>query len=536
MDSSIFKKWGTLFVLSLALAIIVIDTTLLNVALGTIIRELHTDIQHIQWVITAYALMLAAFTITGGRLGDLFGRKKMFVVGAVIFAVGSFVASLSHSVGVLIWGESIIEGIGAVLMMPATASLLVANYRGRDRAIAFGVWGGIAAAASAVGPILGGYLTTNYSWRWGFRINVFIAAILVLGSIIIKESHDTKEKPTIDWIGVIFSAVGLFSITFGIIEASTYGWWKAKQAFMLGSLAINLLGNLSVSVLAIVWGVAFVVLFVLWEIRMERKGETPLVSLKLFRNTRFVSGIVTTGIMFLGQAGMIFAIPVFYQSVRGLDAFHTGLGLLPLSISLLIAAPLSAFISKWIYPKTLVISGLVVNMFAYIVLIMSLSVTATPWTLAPGLFLYGIGMGIIIAQISNITLSAVPIDEAGEASGVNNTIRQVGSTLGSAIIGSVLITSIISGLNTGIKNSLIIPEENKAEITQEVSSQISNVEFGGGAQFQEKIPSAIRDEITALGHQSTVDGNKTALFYSLLFSLLGFLAAWRLPKERNVEL
>jgi MFS family permease len=202
-NQSFMRKWGSLIVLSLALAIIIIDTTILNVSLSTIIKDLHTDIQSIQWVITIYSLILAAFTITGGRLGDFFGRKKMFMFGAAIFAVGSFVASISHHLAPLLIGEAVIEGFGAALMMPATASLLVANFRGRDRAVAFGIWGGIAAASAAIGPIIGGFLTTHYTWRWAFRINVFIAAILIIGSILIKESRDEAEKPEIDFPGVI---------------------------------------------------------------------------------------------------------------------------------------------------------------------------------------------------------------------------------------------------------------------------------------------------------------------------------------------
>src|SRR5579864_3001287 len=173
-------KWLPLIVLSTAVMIIVIDTTVLNVSLRNIILDLRTNIQGIQWVITGYALTLAALTITGGRLGDLFGRKKMFMLGAAIFALGSFITSISHSIGVMISGEAIIEGIGAAMMLPATASLLVANYKGRDRAIAFGLWGGVAGAASSIGPILGGYLTTHYSWRWAFRINIFVALALLI--------------------------------------------------------------------------------------------------------------------------------------------------------------------------------------------------------------------------------------------------------------------------------------------------------------------------------------------------------------------
>ena len=236
------RKWIPLIVLSLALTIIILDTTILNVSLRTIIDDLHTNIQSMQWVITAYSLMLAAFTITGGRLGDLFGRKKMFVVGAIIFAIGSFMTSISHSVGFMIAGEAIIEGIGACLMLPATASLLVSNYTGRDRQIGFGIWGGIAAGAAALGPVVGGWLTTYYSWRWAFRINVFVAAILVAASFLIKEALDKEEKPTIDFVGILLSALGLLSIVFAFIKASTYGWWKAAAPFTLFGQNINLGG------------------------------------------------------------------------------------------------------------------------------------------------------------------------------------------------------------------------------------------------------------------------------------------------------
>ncbi len=534
---SALRKWGPLAVLSLALAIVVIDTTLLNVALATIIRDLHTDIQHLQWVITAYALMLAAFTITGGRLGDFFGRKKMFVFGAIIFAVGSLLASYANSVGVLIFGEAIIEGIGAALMLPATSSLLVSIYKGRDRAKAFGVWGGIAGAAAAVGPILGGYLTTTFSWRWGFRINVFVALVLVIGSFLIKEVRETTEKPKLDYLGVVLSALGLLGITFGIIEASTYGWFFAKQVFMIGSHAVPVVFGLSILVPSVYLGLVFLLLFVLWEAHMELSGQTPLVSLLLFRNTEFSSGIVTTGVMSLGQSGLIFSIPVFFQAVRGLDAFHTGLGLLPLSIALLIGAPLSAFLIKFLYPKTLIMIGIGVNILSYVVLVFTLSVNATPWTIAPGLFLYGLGAGLVLAQISNITLSAVTVEKAGEASGVNNTIRQTGSTLGSAIMGSILIASIVSGFSSGVQKSTVIPAEYKPALLQSASSQLSTIEFGSGGASRggTNANPYVRKELTSIGHDAVTAGAQRALVFAGIINLLAFFAASRLKKERTIR-
>lgn len=233
-----FKKWLPLVILSLALTIIILDTTILNVSLRAIITDLHTDIQSFQWVITAYSLMLAAFTVTGGRLGDLFGRKRMFIIGAIIFAIGSFVTSISHTVGMMLVGEAIIEGMGAALMMPATSSLLVSNYRGRDRQVGFGIWGGIAAGAAALGPVIGGWLTTYYSWRWAFRINVGVALLLVLGAYFITEARDKEEKPSLDVIGVILSALGLLTIVFGFIKASSYGWLTMKESLSFFGLYV----------------------------------------------------------------------------------------------------------------------------------------------------------------------------------------------------------------------------------------------------------------------------------------------------------
>lgn len=528
------RKWSSLIVMSLALAIIVIDTTLLNVSLKTIIGDLHTDIQHLQWVISAYSLILAALTITGGRLGDLYGRKRMFVLGAIIFAIGSLLASISTSFGVLLLGESIIEGIGAALMMPATASLLVANFKGRDRAIAFGVWGGIAAAAAAIGPILGGYLTSTYSWRWGFRINVFVASVLVLGSILVRESRDLEEKPELDWVGVILSALGLTAVVFGIIESSTYGWWYATQNFVLGDWTL-VSGPLSIVPYSLAIGAVFLTLFLFWEARMGRRGRTPLVSLTIFRNAQFSSGIFTMSVLSLGQAGIIFSVPVFLQAVRGLDAFHTGITLLPLSISLLIAAPLSSIISKYITPTRLIQAGLLIDVAAMVVLRNAISADATGWSLAPGLALYGTGMGFMMAQISNLTLSAVPVSQAGEASGLNNTMRQLGSTLGSAIIGSALIGILAANVSAAIAASADIPEELKPEIARQVEDKLTSMSFDNSQTDAGQIPPEAGQELSTISQNAMVEGNRQSLLYAGIFVILGFLASLTLPNIRDLE-
>lgn len=531
---SFLRKWAPLAIMGLAVLIIVIDTTLLNVSLGVIIRDLKTDIQSIQWVITAYSLTLAALTITGGRLGDLFGRKKMFIFGAIIFALGSFLASISHHVSTLIIGESIIEGVGAALMMPASASLLVATYKGRDRAIALGLWGGMAAAGSAIGPVLGGYLTSNYGWRWGFRINVFVAAILVLFSFVIKESRDREEKPSLDVVGVLLSAAGLFAGVFAIIEGGKYGWWRALSSFSVFNQTLSF-GNFSIVPISILLSVILLVSFFFWEQRMVAAGKTPLVSMKLFKNKQFTSGASTTAIMSISMTGLIFALPVFLQGVRGLDSLHTGYVMLPLSIALLIMAPLGGFLSGKFIPKYIVYTGLVLNIIGLSLLRYTLSVSATSADFILPLLIIGSGMGLCFSQLTNISLSAVSVEEVGEASGVNNTLRQVGSSLGAAIVGTVLLTTLVSSLKTNIAASPVLPAESRNQIALEVSQQSSAVEFGEQIQSQAKLTDEQHSEIKAIANQSTVTANRATLVYTIGFMTLALAFATQLPKSRKLD-
>jgi EmrB/QacA subfamily drug resistance transporter len=520
------RKWGSLLVLSLALAIVIIDTTLLNVSLETLIRELHTTLQSLQWVISAYSLTLAALTVTGGRLGDIFGRKRMFMLGAFLFAVGSFIASISRSVPTLIVGESIVEGIGAAMMMPATASLLVAKYRGHDRALAFGIWGGVAAAASAVGPILGGFLTTHYSWRWGFRINVGVVALLLLGSSVLGDEPSARRK-SIDVPGVLLSALGLLAVVFGIIEASSYGWVHALKPFVLAGRELAL-GGLSIVPFAILLGLLILAGFVLWERRVERRGGTPIVSTRILTNRGFVAGASVTGMMMLAQNGVIFSLPVFLQSVRGLDAFHTGLMFLPMSALLLVVSPTAAALSRKIPHKRLVQMGLAVNFVALFLLRWALGVETPLAALVPGLALYGIGLGLVLSQINNLTLSSIPVEEAGEGSGVTNTFRQIGSALGAAIIGAILLTSIVGDLQAKVAASPGIASGDKPGIDALLRRQSSGLAFGAGGVF-DRLPPATRDEMNAARRRATTDGNRKALLYGAGFVLLGLLVSTRLP-------
>jgi EmrB/QacA subfamily drug resistance transporter len=531
-----FKKWAGLFVLSLALAIIIIDTTLLNVSLGSIIKDLNTDLQGIQWVITLYALVLASFTITGGRLGDFFGRRRMFVLGAIIFAAGSFLASISHSLSTMIYGEAIIEGFGAALMMPATASLVLANFKGRERAIAFGVWGGVAGAASAIGPILGGWLTSTYSWRWGFRINIVVALVVLIGAFLfLNESKDTKEKRQLDWIGVLLSSSGLLAIVFGIIQSSSYGWWKAKSIFEVAGHEYAMAFGLSIAPVSILIGIVLLLAFVIFERRREDSGKTPLVSIGIFKNWQFSSGLLTLMVMSLSLTGLIFALPVYFQAVKGQDALHTGLSLLPLSISLFFASPFAVFLVKYITPKRVVQIGLGLTIIGVLIIRTGLGVDNAGPGLFWGLIVFGISMGFVQSQINNITLSAVDVQQAGEASGISATARQLGSSFGSAVIGAVVLATITASIVSGINNSKVIPEIAKAKTNSAISAQSSAVEFGATPQLGPKATPEIISEVKRIADQSAVDGVRRGLDFAAAFAILSFIVAMGLPNIKNLE-
>jgi EmrB/QacA subfamily drug resistance transporter len=526
-------KWLPLIVLSSAVMIIIIDTTVLNVSIKNMLSDLDTTVQNIQWVISAYSLTLAALTVTGGRLGDLFGRKRMFILGAVLFAVGSIITSFAPTIAWVIFGNAIIEGIGAALMMPATAALLINNYGGKDRALAFAVWGGVAASAAAIGPILGGWLTSNYSWRWAFRINLVVVILLILGARFVKEARDRAEKIELDIIGILLSSVGLVSIVYGLIESSTYGWGAAKEAFAIFGHSFAPFG-LSVAPIAIGVGAILLALFGLFEYKHELKGHTPLVSLGLFKNKQFTAGALTTAMMALGQTGLIFAVPIFYQSVLGLDAFHTGLGLVPMSLAIMIGAPSSLKLLKYLTPKRIIQLGFVITTLGAAYIYFALGVNASVWTLAPGLFTYGLGMGFGFSQLTNLTLSAVSVQQSGEASGVNNTLRQVGASFGSAIIGAALIATLTSGVVKKLEASPVLPVASKTQIVNSVKDAGSNIEFES-PKDNAQLPVSVKNEIKKATHEATVDGNKIAMLFTGGFAVLALIVSMLLPNIKDLQ-
>jgi len=304
------NRWIALVVIALGLGIVIIDNTVLNVSIPYMLRDLNTSLNSIEWVISGYALTIATILITVGRLGDLFGRKRIFKYGVIIFMIGSFIASIGASAWVVIVGRSIIQAVGAAMVLTSALSLLAAEFEGKERAIAFGVWGAVAGASASVGPLLGGYLTTYFSWRWSLRINVVVGIIALLGSFFIIESK-SSEKLRFDWQGTILSAIGLFSLVFAFIESRNLGWWTPTDTLKSYGWPLQV----SVVPFMLLFAAIFLAIFLFVERRLEKQKKAPLLQMSLFRRRGFTVGLTTLAILALGQFGTFFILPIYFQNV-----------------------------------------------------------------------------------------------------------------------------------------------------------------------------------------------------------------------------
>jgi EmrB/QacA subfamily drug resistance transporter len=568
------QKWSPLVVLALAVAIIVIDGTVLNVSQKAIIQDLNTDIQTIQWAFTSYSLVIAALTVFGGRLGDIFGRKRMFISGALVFAIGSLMTALAQNSGVLIAGWSIVEGIGAALMLPASSALVVSNYSGKDRGVAFGIYGATAGAASAFGPILGGFLS-SYSWRLAFGINVFVVAALVLGSMIVKDFAISKnaKRPYLDLPGSALLGAGLTSLVYGIIESTTYGWWTAKKAWEAFGSSFTLPANLSITPFALTLGAILIGLFIRWEFAVEKRGQEPMIRLEIFNNAQFSFGIALLAALFGGFTGVItYGVVFFFLTVKSFTSLQAGLALIPFSIATFIMAPLSARFSQRFGSKVVIQVGILLNLLGSYLTILQVRPEANVQDFIFPFLVFGSGFGLVVAQITNVILSSVPVSLAGVASGINGTAREVARAFGTAIIGAAFIAQVSSSAVGFIKDNSVISQPTKDRLTESFSKGDQNFvvnttrsddqiekEFAAPisqiAANLQKNPqiSPIQAQKIALSNfivtyrndeteiqnviKSAISkGSQTALAYTFIFTIVAFFASFGLPNSKKEKL
>jgi EmrB/QacA subfamily drug resistance transporter len=523
------RQWLTLLVLSLGLAIIIIDGTIVNVAIPSIQKEFNASFKSLEWVNSIYSLVFASLIITWGRIGDQVGRKRIFMAGITVFVLGSVFAGSARGINMLIAARAI-QGLGAAMTSPSTLSIISGTFIGKMRGVAFGVWGAVAGAAAALGPLLGGWLTTNASWRWAFYINIPIGIAAVIGAaLVIQESRETRGKVTFDIPGIILVGLGVGAVVFGLIEGQTYGWLKPKLPFTIGNWTWPFT-EVSVTVVAFVVGAVALALFVWWELRLQRRGSDPLFDFTLMRFRSFRFGLITVSIVALGEFGLVFVLSIFLQTVRGLTAFQTGLILLPFALMTLLVAPTAGIFSSRFGPKWVVTTGMLVEAIAIFAISRTVSLTAPLTVLIAFLMVYGVGVGLAIAQLTNVVLSEVPYDRLGAGSGANNTIRQIGAAMGIAIIGAVLTSTLAASATTQLQATQVVPSFVKTAIITgltQTGGAGEGASFAGAPAGFEK--TAAGKEISQIIKQSFVDGAQRAGEVASVFVLLGAISSLFIP-------
>ncbi|MEA4957589.1 putative multidrug resistance protein MdtD [bioreactor metagenome] len=485
------NKWGPAIVACMAIFIIVLDMSAMNVAITNLVTDLDTTLTTIQAIIAMYALIIASFMLIGSKIQDIIGRKKSFLLGISIYGVGTLIASLSVNAGMLLIGWAILEGIGAALMLPATTTIIGVSYEGKDKIKAFGIWGGIAAMGSAVGPIFGGFFTNFVSWRMIFGSEFIVVLIIIFYSYYIKDSKSILKWKEFDYVGAILSVISLIIIVMGLLIFNDPTKWD----IIPGVLFI---------------GIALFVIFLYWEKRRIRSNKKPLSDIALLKNRTFSIGIVASVFGQIPLAGYLFIMPVFLQQVTHIDAFMTGVILLPSSIAVMILSLMGVKMTEYIPAKYVVCLGFLISALGTFILGGKFSATMNPYSVIPATIIFGAGVGMILSQLTNYVMSAVDKSKGSDAAGLLNTFKNLGYSMGTALIGVLLIVGVIGGLSISIEDSGLGTNLTKQELNNELLVYVEKMQTG----TPEKIPQQYQDDASNLISETI------SMAMSLIFNIL----------------
>jgi MFS family permease len=463
-----------MLILASAQFVMVLDSSVMNVAISQIVEDLDTSIQGVQTAITMYTLVMAAFMLLGAKLGDILGRNSAFAIGLAIYGVGSLTTALSPNLAVLLVGWSGVEGFGAVLVIPAIAALTAASYEGRARALAYALLGGIAAIAVAAGPLIGGWVTTQFTWRYVFAGETVVVILILLLRGQIARAPASERRPQLDVVGVTLSSCGLGLMVFAILRSSVWGFVQPRTPPTINGTEITPLSFSPVPFMVLA-GLALLAAFTAWQRRRARLGRDQLLDTTLLRSAQLRAGLSTMLGQQLVLMGTFFVIPVYLQVVLGLDAFETGKRLLPLSVAMLVFALLGPRIAARRSPRTVAQLGLVAVSLGAIVLLATLDVTLNDTGFKVALGLIGMGAGLLASQLGNIIMSSVAPAKTSEGGGLQGTAQNLGSSLGTAIIGAVLLASLATGFTERIADNPSVPAAARQTIVAKAAKGIDIV-------------------------------------------------------------
>jgi EmrB/QacA subfamily drug resistance transporter len=500
-----------------------LDTSVMNVSIATVAKDVGTTVTGIQGAITAYTLVMAALMITGAKIGALIGRKRAFAIGCVVYGCGSFTTSIAQNLPTLLFGWSFLEGVGAALILPAIVALVAGNFPAARRPAAYGLVAAAGAIAVAVGPLVGGFCTTYFSWRWVFAGEVVLVAAILLLTRRIADAP-VEQRPRFDLVGAVLSALGLALLVFGVLRSGEWGWIQPRpdgpEWFGLSPTVWLVLGGLFV-----IW------VFFRWQARVESRGGEPLVRPAMLRNRQLNGGLVMFFFQYLAQAGLFFVVPLYLSVCLGLSALETGARLLPLSVTLLAAAIGIPKLFPDVSPRLVVRLGLFSLLVGTVVLLASLDPGSGAEIVFVPMLLIGLGIGALASQLGAVTVSAVPDDQSPEVGGVQNTMTNLGASMGTALAGSVMIAAVTVAFLTNVQESSAIPERVKSQAQVELAG---GVPFISDADLEAALDDARTDRRTTQAaldaySDARLDGLRSALAILALLILLALFTAQRIP-------
>lgn len=504
--------------------VMTLDSSVMNVSMAVVAKDLGTTISGIQTAITLYTLVMATLMITGGKVGTILGRRKAFGIGLLVYGAGSLTTSLAPNLPVLLLGWSLLEGIGAALIMPAIVALVAANFPPERRAAAYGLVAAAGAMAVAVGPLVGGAVTTFFSWRYVFAGEVVIVLVILA---FLRKMADVPASPgSIDYVGSLLSVLGLGSLVYGVLRTSEWGWVAPKPG------GPQILG-VSPSIWLIMLGLLVVLLFLHWEERLVRRGGEPLLRPAMLGNRGLVGGLTMFFAQYMVQAGIFFAVPLFLSVVLELDSLQTGLRILPLSFALLVAA--AGIPKAWptANPRRVVRLGLLSVLAGELVLVGGMDPGADASVVAIPMLLIGLGLGALASQLGSVTVSSVPDSESAEVGGLQNTGTNLGASLGTALVGSVLLATLTASVVTGIQDNPDVPASVK---TQASTQLVGGVPFISDTQLTQALGQAgvtgtTAEAITQVNAQARLDALRTAFAVTAVLTIGALFFTGRIPRR-----
>ena len=518
------RDWAGLAMLSIALGLIVLDGTIVGVALPTIILDLNLDLTDAQWVNSLYAVLLAALLLSTGTLADRLGRRRLVLAGIVVFVGGSLLAAAASSAGPLLAARAV-QAVGAAFIMPATLSSVNTLFRGRYRAAAFGVWGAVISGAAAIGPLLGGALTQWASWHWIFLVNLPLGAILFVAVIFtVPETRGEKARPGVDVDGALLSAIGFGALVFAVIEGPDLGWWTPKADLSLFGLTWPADAPVSATPIALAIAAVALTLFVLWERHREKVHRSALLDLSLFSLRTFSWGNLTAGTVAVGEFALLFILPLYLVNVLGLEVISAGLVLAAMAFGAFLSGASARHLAARFGSPGTVLIGLGLELIGVLALVLLIRDDTHAWLVAIPLTVYGLGLGLASAQLTGTVLRDVPVAISGQGSATQSTVRQIGSALGTAFAGAALSISLARTLPAALENAGLAggPADQLAESTRQSAGSTIGVlrDHGDAGPLGDHTAAAV----DALAH-GFADASRWAMLVAAAFLALGFLGA-----------